>query len=271
MSFLIVAIVGEILDLKHRKRDLALASLIVSLITVVAIIFDVYDNIITRAITIFLMTQIGFKPRKVKNFIIEITFILGVTFLIGGVINSNINNIFEIIICGVLSVVALKKYNDYYKKKKWKLRNRYKLKFEIEDEIIQLEAFLDTGNFLTTNFKEEPVIIISKKVLQDKISKIIMDLLTKGEISDLDFNILRDIRAISYLVLNEKTKTIYGLKVRNIEIKNENCEIIRDAVITISENDMKEIEAIIGLSLLEGGIEDGNTINAETESQEIIC
>ena len=27
---------------------------------------------------------------------------------------------------------------------------------------------------------------------------------------------------------------------------------------------MKEIDAIIGLSLLEGGIEDGNTINAET-------
>ena len=257
--------------MKYRKRDLVFGSLLASLITLIAVIFEVDNNILTRGITISLMTIISFKPKKVKIFLIELTFVLGITFLIGGAINSNINNFLEIIVCGIISVLALKKYNDYYKKKKWKARNRYRLKFKIENVLFELNAFLDTGNFLTTNLKEEPVIVISKEVVEDKISNELMNLFLNGEIQNLNFSVLKNIRPINYILINEEMKMTYGLKVKNIKIQSESCEIIRDAIIILSENKIKESDAIIGISLLEGGMESGNVINFKAKSKEIIC
>mgnify|MGYP003302990960 CR=1 FL=1 len=34
------------------------------------------------------------------------------------------------------------------------------------DKIIELNAFLDTGNFLATNLKNEPVIVVSKEFIK---------------------------------------------------------------------------------------------------------
>ena len=271
MSYLILVIVGEILKITYRKRNLILASISVSLLTLIAFIYEIENNFFIRSITLILIVAIGFKEKEYKKFIVEITFILLITFLIGGIMNSNINNFFEIIGCGILSIMALKKYNEYYKNRKWKIRNQYNLKFKIEKNYIELKAFLDTGNFLATNFAEEPVIIISREVLKNKISSEIFDLLLKGEIGDLNFNILKNIRPINYFVINEKMKTTYGLKVKNIKIQNENCEIIRDAVIILSQNKIKESEAIIGINLLEGGMESGDNVNFKTKSTEIIC
>ena len=271
MSYLILIIVGEILSKKYKKRNLLCGSLIASLITIVAVIYDVDNNILTRAITISLMVIIGFKTKESKKFIIEITFILAITFLIGGVMSSSINNSYEIVICGVISVLALKKYNDYYKKKKWKIRNQYKLTFQIENKEIKLNAFLDTGNFLSTNLKDESVIVISKEALKNKVSDKILYLLQNGEIGDLSFSVLKNIRPIIYSVLNEEDKMLYGLKVKDMRIESENNTIIRDAVIVLSKNNIKESQAIIGIGLLEGGIESGDSINVKEKSKEIIC
>lgn len=271
MSYLILVIVGEILFTKYRKRDLIFGSIVASLITVITVIYEVDNNILTRAVVVSLMVLISFKPKETKRFMIEVTFLLAITFLIGGVMNSNIDNSYEIVVCGVISVIALKKYNDYYKKKKWKIRNQYKLKFEIESREIELNAFLDTGNFLSTNFKNESVIVISRDALKGRVSNQILDLLQNGKIGTLSFSILKNIRPINYLVLNEETKMLYGLKVKNIKIENENNTIIRDAIIVLSKNNIKESEALIGISLLEGGMESGNFVNFKTESKEIVC
>ena len=96
-------------------------------------------------------------------------------------------------------------------------------------------------------------------------------MLLNGEIENLKFNILKNISVVNYGVLNEETKFAYGLKVKNIKIKSENCEIVRDAVIILSKNKIKESDAIIGISLLEGGIESGDIMDAKTKSKEIVC
>lgn len=271
MTYLILVIVGEILSLKYKKRNLILGSAIASLITVISIIYKIDNSFLIRVLTIYIMTKISFKPKESRTFIIICTFILLITFLIGGVITSNINNIFEIIICGTISIIAIKKYTEHYKKKKWNTRNRYKLSFYIENNLIELDAFLDTGNFLTSNLKEDSVIVISKEALKDKVPFEIINLLLNGEMGDLKFSILKNIRPINYGVLNEETKFAYGLKVKNIKIKSENCEIVRDAVIILSKNKIKESDAIIGISLLEGGFENGDIMDVKTKSEEVVC
>ena len=271
MSYLILIIVNEILSKKYRKRSLMMGSLASSLITVFAVIYELDDSFLIRAITISMMVLLSFKPKDAKSFVVEIAFVLAITFLIGGVMSSSMNSYYEVIFCGAISVLALKKYNDYYKKKKWKIRNQYKLEFEIEKKSIKLNAFLDTGNFLSTNFRDESVIVISQNALKNKVSTNIFNLLQNGEIDDLSFSVLKNVRPINYSVLNEETKMMYGLKVKNIKIRNGGNIIIRDAVIVLSKNDLKESDAIIGISLLEGGMENGNFAYVETEGEEIIC
>lgn len=271
MTYLILSIVGEMIYSNYKKRRLLLGSLLSSVITLFSIIYEMDDSLITKIITLSMMVLISFSPQEHKVFLIEIVFICLITFLIGGIMNSSINNSFEVIVFGIISVIALKKYNDYYKKKKWKTRNLYKLKFKIENDEIELNAFLDTGNFLTTDFKNESVIIITKEALKNKISNKIYNLLENGEIENLNFNTLKNIRSINYSVLNEKIKTMYGLKINNIRIQSENMKIIRNAVIALSKNKIKESDAIIGMSLLEGGMEIGDTFYAKAKSQEIIC
>ena len=271
MTYLILIITGEILCKKYRKRDLICGSIIASIITLISIIYDIENNIILKAIILSIIVSISFKQQKIKEFIIEVTFILAITFLIGGVLESSLNNYYEIIICGVISIVSMKKYNEYYKKKKWKIRNQYKLTLEVENKKIELKAFLDTGNFLSTNIKNESVIVISKEAIKNKISSQILNLLEKGEIGELPFYIFKNIRTINYSVLNTEIKMMYGLKVKDIKIESENCSIVCDAVIVLSQNIIKESEALIGISLLEGGFENGNHVYVKAKSKEIIC
>ena len=210
MSYLILTIVGDILNFKYKKTNLIIGSFVATIITLIAVIYGKEDSFLIKAIIISLMSIIAFKPKQIRMFIVSITF------LIGGIVNSNIKNVFEIVICGIICIIAFKEYTKYYKQKKWKTRNEYKLEFEIENNKIDVKAFLDTGNFLTTNIKDEPVIVISKDALQEKVSKKIMNLLLNGEIENLSFSVLKNIRPVNYLVLNEGMKMTYGLKVKNV-------------------------------------------------------
>ena len=269
MSYLILVISFLILSKKYKKRNLIISSLISSIITLFAVIYEIDNSIITRIVTITLMVKISFNPKDIKDFIIELATILVITFLIGGVIKSSIKNSYEIIICGALCVIALKKYSDYYKQKKWKIRNKYKIEFELENKKIILDAFLDTGNFLKTNVKGEPVVVISKDKIFQSLSKSFQKYLITGKIEDT--KIIKNIRFINYTVLNEQTKMIYGLKINDMKIKTENYELKRDAVIVLSQKSIKECDAIFGLSLLEGGLENGDSAYAKTESEEFVC
>ena len=54
----------------------------------------------------------------------------------------------EIFILGTICVLGIKKYSEYYKKQKWKIRNMYNIELKVEREKIKMKAFLDTGNTL---------------------------------------------------------------------------------------------------------------------------
>lgn len=258
MSFFVLLAVSKILSIKHRKLDLFLASTICSFLTLFAVIYEIDNNFFVRVITIVSANYIAFKEKKIDKFLIEITVVIGITFFIGGILNSKIKSVLEIIICMLISFLSYKKYNNFYKQKKWRVRNKYNLKFEIENENIEAKVFLDTGNTLETKYGE-PVIILFK----NKLPKNIVQLLKTGK--------LQKTREIRYKTINETDKITYGLKVENIKIKNDECEIIRDAVIMLSENKIKESDGLIGINLLEGGMNSGDAFNFKAKSKEIIC
>ena len=98
-----------------------------------------------------------------------------------------------------------------------------------------------------------------------------MKVLLKGEIDKIEYHLLKDIRVVNYAVMNEKEKVTYGLKVKNVKISNRERMINRDVVIILSTQCFENYDALIGLSVLEGGFENGNITTNESKSKEIFC
>lgn len=271
MTYLILLAVKSILKLTAKRIKQVVGAILASVCTLIAVIYEIENNIIVRISIISLLILISYSPKSFKIFFMETCLTLAITFLIGGVMSANINNLLEIVLCGIFSIISAKEYNEYYKNRKWQIRNNYDIELKIKGKILKLKALLDTGNFLKTSFENEPVIIISQNLVKDKIPEEIFKLLEEGDYKNIDFETLKNVRLINYDVLNKGNNICYGLKVRNVKILKEDCEIINDAVIMLSKNKIKNSDAIIGINLLEGRIENGNSFNIETKSKEIVC
>ncbi len=271
MTYFITMIAGEILHVANKPIRLFWGSLLSTCVTILMIIYNLESYFVSRAITITLLIVVSFYPKKMKEFLIEMVTILTITFLIGGIVKSELKNIYEIIIVGVLTLLGIKKYNELFKKKKWKVRNKYVVTFSLENKEIILNAYLDTGNFLVSSLLNEPVIVIAEEAARENFSREVFELLESGEISNLKFSTIKNIRPIFSNTINEAKGLSYGLKVKKVQIKYHHQTLVRDAVIIMTKEKLKGIDALIGMNLLEGGLDDGNIISVEAEGKEVVC
>lgn len=147
-SYLILTITAEILNIKYNWKKCILSSTVTSILSIVAIIFDINEKVIIKIIILLLYTYMAYTPQKFEKLIIEMVGNICLTFLLGGIISSSINKIQEIILFGIICLFGIRKYIEYYQKKKWTLRNIYKIEIEAENKKIGIKAFLDTGNML---------------------------------------------------------------------------------------------------------------------------
>ncbi len=147
-SYLILMITGEILNIKYKKKKCLLSSGVSTILTICAIIYDLNEKILIKVIILTLYTYMAYTPKKIEELIVEMTSNISLTFLFGGIFSSSINKMQEIFILGTICVLGIKKYSEYYKKQKWKIRNMYNIELKVEREKIKMKAFLDTGNTL---------------------------------------------------------------------------------------------------------------------------
>ena len=271
ITYLVLIAVKKILNKTCSCWRLFFSSIISTILSIILILYDENNNIILKISVLLITAYIAFMPRNLKILIPEMLTILIVTLILGGIYSSTINKATELLLLLVISYIGIKEYNEYYKKKKWKARNTYTVKINIENKNIELKAFLDTGNMLQEMFSSESVIIIYEGAIAGKVSSNIIETIKNGKFEGIDFNILKNIRPITYSVVNEREKMMYGLKIKNIEIYVENRKIVRNAVITVANHKFDGADALIGINLLEGGYESGYSDNAKTENNEIIC
>ncbi len=271
ITYLVLIVVKKILNKTCSCWRLFFSSIISTILSIILILYDENDNVVLKISVLLITDYIAFMPRNLKILIPEMLTILIVTLILGGICSSTINKATELLLLLVISYIGIKEYNEYYKKKKWRTRNTYIIKINIENKNIELKAFLDTGNMLQEMFSSESVIIIYEGAIAGKVSSNIIETIKNGKFEGIDFNILKNIRPITYSVVNEREKMMYGLKIKNIEIYVENRKIVRNAVITVANHKFDGADALIGINLLEGGYESGYSDNAKTENNEIIC
>lgn len=270
MTYLILFLIKRILNIKTKISRLFFTSIISSLLSIFLIIYDL-NNIVTKILSLALLCYIAYIPKSIFEIAREMVGTIIITFLLGGILKSSINKFIEILILIIIGYYGIKKYDENYKSKKWKARNIYKIKMKLENKIILLDAFLDTGNMVSETFSGQPVIFISRSGIENKISKNIISALQNADFERIDFNILKNIRPILYSTVSECQEIMYGLKVENIEINTEKNKIVSDAIIVITNKKINCADALIGINLLEGGYKNGFADNTKTEDNEIIC
>lgn len=271
ITYFVLIAVKKILNKTCSCWRLFFSSIISTILSIILILYDENNNIVLKISVLLITAYIAFIPKNLKTLIPEMITILIVTLILGGICSSTINKATELLLLLVISLIGIKEYNEYYKKKKWRTRNTYTLKINIANREIELKAFLDTGNMLQEMFSSESVIIIYEGAIEGKVPRNIIDALRDGNFEGIDFNVLKNIRPITYSVINEREKNMYGLKIKNIEIYVENRKIVRNAVITIANHKFNGGDALIGINLLEGGYESGYFDNAKAENNEIVC
>ncbi len=271
ISYGILVITAEILNKKYHPLKLIIASFVGTILTIIALIYDLQTVFLLKMLVLSGMTKISFQCQTGREFIIALGGVTSVTFLMGGILSSSLQNYFEITLVGVLCTVTFFQYVRLYQKNQWKARNTYLMKLTLENQSIVLKAFLDTGNFLTYGFREEPVVIVSQESIQNKISPTLKELLTEDRLPAHPMLMLKRIRLVLWKGVDGIVKEKYGIKVKEASIQYEGMEIKRDLIIITTQNKFEGYDALIGLSALEGGNNSGNYPIVEPKGQTIYC
>jgi len=132
-----------------------------------------------------------------------------------------------------------------------------KLKIEIEEKQIELEAIIDTGNFLRDPITRISVIVVEKSVLKQILPDSLLDNLHEI-ISGKDVDIgeyLSKIRIIPFTSLGKENGLLIGIKATRVCVNyNEEIIEVKNVIIGIYNGTLSKsnrYSALVGLNLLE--------------------
>ncbi len=126
-----------------------------------------------------LMVIISFKYKDIRYTLNNFLYLMILSILIGGFLyminievgyehigmvffkNGNTLNIFILILLAILIIVI---YIKKIKKDKKNLNNYYKVDLYVNEKVIKLMGFLDTGNTLIDPYFNKPVLILNKDI-----------------------------------------------------------------------------------------------------------
>lgn len=132
-----------------------------------------------------------------------------------------------------------------------------KLQIVVEDKILNLEAIIDTGNFLRDPITKTPVIVVEKEALRGSIPDELINNLSEI-ISGKDVNVgkyLSKIRIIPFSSLGKENGLLIGIKANSVYIQqNEESALIKNVIVGIYDGILSKsnkYSALVGLNLLE--------------------
>lgn len=228
-NYIILLAISYLLNRITKIKNIFLSSVI----GVIDLIF-LFSNInnltliIINFILSFIMSIIAFKYEDILYTIKNIIYMYLVAIFLGGgiyLINTNFfsninshifNTIFLLLIAPIITYLYIKSikmiHNDYSK--------YYKVDIYLDEEVISVNAFLDTGNKLTDPYKKRPIIIIDKHLIKkDNYKKIIVPYNT---VNNHDIMECITPKKIYIDKIGERYKVLIGL-VENINIEGSKC------------------------------------------------
>lgn len=280
MNYIIIITTAFMLKTKIKYVRFLISSVIGAAYSVLLYmnLIPFYSNLCMKIFLSIIMTYIAFNPKNIKIGIKQIVIFYLVSFLFGGcafallyfIKPENIiirNGVYigsypiKIAFLGAIVGFTIMCISfKVVKNRTSKKEEIYKLKIKFEDNTVNLNALLDTGNLLKDPISGMPVIIIEKDKLYNSVPKKILDNLDKVIGGDMEIiksyeveKYISKIKFIPYNSIGRKSGIILGLKPDNviINIEEEDKEI-KDVIIGIYNNNFdSKYDALIGIGVLE--------------------
>ena len=158
--------VSVLLGRNVRIKRIVLGSLIGSVSTLILFIsITSLELLILKFILGIIMCIVTFGYVNIKYTLNNVFYLYIISFIIGGgltlIKDYGYYNYFILIIgfiiISILFIKQMKKYQDNYS-------NYYKVDVYIKGNLYKLNGYLDTGNKLYDQYKNRPIILISKKI-----------------------------------------------------------------------------------------------------------
>ena len=279
MNYIILFGTAYIIKIKVKHIRILLASLIGAVYAVLAYagVFPIYANLITKIILSICMTYIAFNPKKLKGLIKELIVFYLVSFALGGCAFALLyivrpqdifmkNGVYigtyplKIALLGgitgfVITYVAIK----IVKTRITKNEIIYKAIIEIENQELEINVLLDTGNMLKDPISDDAVIMIEKNRLYKIVPKELLDNMNKflgGEFENAEsLEYKKRIRFIPFTSVGKQNGMLLGIKADLVKIITDVDEIINEkAIIGVYEKTFSKsgkYSGLIGLDILE--------------------
>ena len=289
MNYIILFGTAYIIKIKVKHIRILLASLIGAVYAVLAYaeVFPIYANLITKIILSICMTYIAFNPKKLKGLIKELILFYLVSFALGGCAFALLyivrpqdifmkNGVYigtyplKIALLGgitgfVITYVAIK----IVKTRITKNEIIYKAIIEIENQELEINVLLDTGNMLKDPISDDAVIMIEKNRLYKIVPKELLDNMNKflgGEFENAEsLEYKKRIRFIPFTSVGKQNGMLLGIKADLVKIITDVDEIINEkAIIGVYEKTFSKsgkYSGLIGLDILERSEADEHLAN----------
>lgn len=281
MNVIILYATAIVLKIKPKLIKIVLSSAIGSIYAIILYVtkLSIYTSIISKIILSVIMIYIGFNPQGVKKLCKQVVIFYLISFIFGGValyliytikpqsifIKNGIyigNYVFKVIFLGAILAFGIIKISIKIIKTKINTKDMYcRIKIKINNMKIETIAMLDTGNLAKEPITNTPVIIVERSLLDNVISKEILDNVDKileGDLSQISEKIKNEyitkLRCIPFSSLGKQNGMMLGIKADELEVEvDEEKKVSQNIIIGIYDKELSkkgEYRALIGLDLI---------------------
>lgn len=280
MNYIIIFATSIILKLKVKHIRIIIASLLGAIYSIVAYIgfLKIYSNIILKIILSVLIIYVAFNPQNIKNMWKDLVIFYLTSFVFGGVAFSLIYIVkpqdilmknglflgtypFKTIMLGsivafFIIIIAFKIVKNRISKKDMFCN----IEIKINNQLIETNAMIDTGNFLREPITNMPVVVVEHTLLYECIPKEILNNLEniiggdfKGVPQKLKEEYIYKLKLIPYSSLGKQNGMLLGIKPEYLKIITEEEEKIVNVLVGIYSKSLTkrgEYRALIGVEIL---------------------
>lgn len=250
VTFLILLISDKVLNLNIKIVRMLIVSIVVSVLTIVFMIFfpKLSESFALKVLMLFFMIRFGLNVKE--NILEKCLALFMVTLIFGGIGALAKGKFVDMLFC--FSGVTILIFKMVKRKKDVLLLSSATcyITFEYNLKKYRLRALVDTGNRVKTYLNEDVIFI-------------------KSNLLKMDGGEYKRARNVSYQTVAGRCNN-KGIRVNNIFVKYGDKKIRNNAVIVSTPNISKDFDAIVSLNFVEGGWQDGNINFDETKSKKVI-
>ena len=281
MNSIILYATSIILKIKPKIIRIIASSTIGSIYSIIIYItkIEIYTSVISKAILAVIMVYVAFYPQNIKKMCKQIAIFYLTSFVFGGVTLYLIyyikpqeifikNGMFvgeyvlKVIMLGAIVAFITIKISLKIIKTKITSKDMYcKIKFKLNEKLVETKAMIDTGNLAKEPITNTPVVIVESSLLENVLPFPILNNLEKilcGDLSEISEDaqekFISKFRCIPFSSLGKQNGMLLGIRIEELQVfTEEENKITKNVIIGIYDKSLTkrgEYRALIGIDLI---------------------